>query len=161
MEAIRKLVESPEFQAAKQKTRQAARKAWAAVIERIEAVLTESQRTAYHALLGAPFDLSRLRQEAQNERAVRSPQGGRGVRPRRRRRWRRPASRSELRYQGRPAGVRKDGRHPRVLFDEAHNNFHTAGGRYKPFAELIANDGYQVIPNRRSSPGRCFGRATS
>jgi hypothetical protein len=35
-----------------------------------------------------------------------------------------------------------------VLFDEAHNNFHTAGGRYKGFAELIANDGYRVTPNR-------------
>jgi hypothetical protein len=40
----------------------------------------------------------------------------------------------------------KDG--PRVLFDEAHNNFHTATGRYKPFADLIGNDGYQVIPNK-------------
>ena len=39
----------------------------------------------------------------------------------------------------------KDG--PKVLFDEAHNNFHTASGRYKPFADLITNDGYQVIPN--------------
>ena len=39
-------------------------------------------------------------------------------------------------------------RHPRVLFDEAHHNFHTAGGRYKPFADLITSDGYQVIPNR-------------
>jgi hypothetical protein len=38
--------------------------------------------------------------------------------------------------------------HPRVLFDEAHHNFHTTGGRYKPFAEIIANDGYRVIPNR-------------
>ena len=37
---------------------------------------------------------------------------------------------------------------PRVLFDEAHNNFHTAGGRYKPFADLITNDGYQVTPNK-------------
>jgi len=36
---------------------------------------------------------------------------------------------------------------PKVLFDEAHNNFHTASGRYKPFADLIANDGYQVTPN--------------
>src|SRR5207247_11394194 len=36
---------------------------------------------------------------------------------------------------------------PRVLFDEAHNNFHTASGRYKPFADLITNDGYQVTPN--------------
>lgn len=37
---------------------------------------------------------------------------------------------------------------PRVLFDEAHNNFHTASGRYKPFADLITNDGYQVTPNK-------------
>jgi len=38
---------------------------------------------------------------------------------------------------------------PRVLFDEAHNNFHTAGGRYKPFADLIFSDGYQVVVNRK------------
>ena len=38
--------------------------------------------------------------------------------------------------------------HPRVLFDEAHHNFHTAGGRYKPFADLITHDGYRVIPNQ-------------
>jgi hypothetical protein len=38
---------------------------------------------------------------------------------------------------------------PRVLFDEAHNNFHTAAGRYKPFAELIANDGYLLKTNRK------------
>jgi hypothetical protein len=37
---------------------------------------------------------------------------------------------------------------PKVLFDEAHNNFHTASGRYKPFADLISNDGYQVTPNK-------------
>ena len=37
--------------------------------------------------------------------------------------------------------------HPRVLFDEAHNNFHTAGGRYKPFADLITSDGYRVSAN--------------
>jgi hypothetical protein len=36
---------------------------------------------------------------------------------------------------------------PKVLFDEAHNNFHTASGRYKPFVDLISNDGYQVVPN--------------
>ncbi len=36
---------------------------------------------------------------------------------------------------------------PKVLLDEAHNNFHTASGRYKPFADLITNDGYQVTPN--------------
>jgi len=37
---------------------------------------------------------------------------------------------------------------PKVLFDEAHNNFHTAGGRYKPFADLITSDGYQVTPGK-------------
>src|SRR5258706_2521401 len=37
--------------------------------------------------------------------------------------------------------------HPRVLFDEAHRNFHTTAGRYKPFATLIANDGCRVTPN--------------
>ena len=45
----------------------------------------------------------------------------------------------------RPA-YKKNG--PKVLFDEAHNNFHTSGGRYKAFADLITNDGYQVTPNK-------------
>ena len=43
---------------------------------------------------------------------------------------------------------RKSG--PKVLFDEAHNNFHTSSGRYKPFADLITNDGYQVVPNKQA-----------
>jgi hypothetical protein len=38
--------------------------------------------------------------------------------------------------------------HPKVLFDEAHFNFHTASGRYKPFADLVTNDGYRVTPNK-------------
>ena len=38
---------------------------------------------------------------------------------------------------------------PKVLFDEAHNNFHTASGRYKPFADLVTNDGYLVVPNKQ------------
>lgn len=38
---------------------------------------------------------------------------------------------------------------PRVLFDEAHNNFHTTTGRYKPFVDLIMQDGYRVIRNRQ------------
>jgi len=38
---------------------------------------------------------------------------------------------------------------PRVMFDEAHNNFHTADGRYKPFVDLIMNDGYRVVRNRK------------
>ena len=39
--------------------------------------------------------------------------------------------------------------HPKVLFDEAHFNFHTASGRYKGFADLITNDGYRVTPNKQ------------
>lgn len=39
------------------------------------------------------------------------------------------------------------GNSPKVLFDEAHHNFHTTTGRYQPFAALIGNDGYQVIAN--------------
>ena len=38
--------------------------------------------------------------------------------------------------------------HPKVLFDEAHFNFHTTTGRYKPFASLVTNDGYQVTANK-------------
>jgi hypothetical protein len=45
-----------------------------------------------------------------------------------------------------PAYTKK---HPKVLFDEAHNNFHTSTGRYKPFADLITSDGYSVTPNKQ------------
>ena len=38
---------------------------------------------------------------------------------------------------------------PRVMFDEAHHNFHTMEGRYKPFVDLVLNDGYRVIRNRQ------------
>ena len=47
----------------------------------------------------------------------------------------------------RPAYTNK---HPKVLFDEAHNNTETVSGHYKPFAELITNDGYTVTRNARS-----------
>jgi hypothetical protein len=36
---------------------------------------------------------------------------------------------------------------PRVLLDEAHRNFHTTGGRYKPFVDLVTSDGYRVSAN--------------
>ena len=34
---------------------------------------------------------------------------------------------------------------PTVAIDEAHSNFHTAGGQYKPFTDLLTSDGYRVI----------------
>ena len=38
---------------------------------------------------------------------------------------------------------------PSVLFDEAHHNVHTAGGKYRPFVNLVTHDGYRVTPNRK------------
>lgn len=34
---------------------------------------------------------------------------------------------------------------PVVAIDEGHSNFHTATGQYRPFAELLRSDGYEVI----------------
>lgn len=34
----------------------------------------------------------------------------------------------------------------RIYIDEAHNNFHTMDGRYKPFADLLTRDGYVIKP---------------
>jgi hypothetical protein len=38
---------------------------------------------------------------------------------------------------------------PRVLFDEAHYNSDTTNNRYKPFADLLFNDGYHIAVNRQ------------
>ena len=42
-----------------------------------------------------------------------------------------------------PAYQEREG--PIVGIDEAHNNFHTATGRYAPFANLLMRDGYRVV----------------
>jgi hypothetical protein len=39
---------------------------------------------------------------------------------------------------------------PRVLFDEAHNNAHTAVGSFKPFADLLQDDGYHLVRNHKT-----------
>ncbi len=36
---------------------------------------------------------------------------------------------------------------PLVLIDEAHNNFLTLSGRYKPFAQVLKSDGFRVDSN--------------
>ncbi|HTU16844.1 MAG TPA: DUF4350 domain-containing protein [Gemmataceae bacterium] len=43
-----------------------------------------------------------------------------------------------------PRPAYESGKGPRIAIDEAHYNFHTAEGRYKPFAELLRRDGYRV-----------------
>jgi len=37
---------------------------------------------------------------------------------------------------------------PIVFIDEAHNNFHTANGRYKPFVQVLTSNGYTVKPSK-------------
>lgn len=37
---------------------------------------------------------------------------------------------------------------PRILLDEAHNNFHTMDGRYRTAARLLEEDGFRVDPLR-------------
>lgn len=43
--------------------------------------------------------------------------------------------------------------HPRVGIDELHKNFHTKDGRYKPFAALLASDGFRVAAAPKFTPG--------
>jgi hypothetical protein len=48
--------------------------------------------------------------------------------------------------------------HPRLVIDEAHDNFHTADGRYKPFADLLRSDGYEVVGgSKKFEPGSLAG----
>jgi hypothetical protein len=44
-----------------------------------------------------------------------------------------------------------------VLVDEAHFNFHTAGERYRAFAELLRSDGYVVEPSNRKFTREALG----
>jgi len=53
-----------------------------------------------------------------------------------------------------PAFTKK---HPRIGIDEAHRNFHTREGRYKPFASLMESDGYVVSAAPRFESGLLKG----
>jgi len=46
---------------------------------------------------------------------------------------------------------------PTVAIDEAHGNFHTADGRYKPFADLLRSDGYEVLAFTSTFDARSLG----
>src|SRR5262249_38748784 len=43
-----------------------------------------------------------------------------------------------------PKPAYPSGKGPHVIVDGGHHNFHTADGRYLPFAELLRRDGYRV-----------------
>jgi hypothetical protein len=49
--------------------------------------------------------------------------------------------------------------HPVVVLDEAHANFHTVSGRYKPFADLLQADGYRVIAGTQTFTAGALGGA--
>lgn len=51
------------------------------------------------------------------------------------------------------------GSHPLVVLDEAHANFHTASGRYKPFADLLQADGYRVVAGTEPFTARALESA--
>jgi hypothetical protein len=42
------------------------------------------------------------------------------------------------------------GKGPVILLDEAHHNFHTTAGRFRPFAEFLRQDGYVVTGNTQA-----------
>jgi hypothetical protein len=43
------------------------------------------------------------------------------------------------------------GKGPKIAIDEAHNNYHTVTGRYKPFADLLRQDGYRVEGSNKAA----------
>ena len=58
-----------------------------------------------------------------------------------------------------PAAAFGAGQGPRVLLDEAHNNFHTVDGRYAPFVKILRRDGFIVEPLRSRFSGATLAPA--
>ncbi len=58
------------------------------------------------------------------------------------------SQRADVKFDARVAHPAYSKSGPLVRIDEAHRNFHTAFGRYRPFATLVRNDGYRVDSNR-------------
>jgi hypothetical protein len=53
-----------------------------------------------------------------------------------------------------------EGTGPVVWIDEAHNKFHTASGRYRPFAGLLRRDGYVVSASAADFDKASLGKAS-
>jgi len=69
-----------------------------------------------------------------------------------------PAQQADPNFDARVSNPAYTNKRPKVIFDEAHNNVHTASGLYKPFVDLITNDGYVVVPNKEKfQPGTLAG----
>ncbi|HVC98029.1 MAG TPA: hypothetical protein VND64_30440 [Pirellulales bacterium] len=138
LDSVRKLVKSDEFRSAKEIARRAVLESWAASTRRIEQSLTEAQRTDYRKLLGKPYDLEKLLSNVEESDDVALVASSLGL----------TGQRADPDFDVTVAEPAYSQTHPSVLFDEGHRNFHTAGGRYKVFADLITNDGYRVTSSR-------------
>jgi hypothetical protein len=138
-EALRKQLDTPEFRTVAAKARRDTKMAWDSTIQQIGRVLTDAQRTSYENSLGPSFDARKLQAAEDDVQAaaefIASRVTGRG-------------QRADSEFDTKVAHPAYSTSHPTVLFDEAHHNFHTADGRYKPFADLMGHDGYRVVPNR-------------
>jgi hypothetical protein len=94
-------------------------------------------------MLGTPFDLAKLRFEGnRSETDVDLQMAGRA--------FGFGGQRADPGFDVKVAYPTFTYQHPRVAIDEAHHNFHTTLGRYKPFADLMTNDGFLVSRNTQT-----------
>jgi hypothetical protein len=131
-------VQTPEFTETVRAGRQRIRAARAAMMAQVAAVLSERQNAAYQKMLGAPFEIPTPGAADDVEMLTRRVGGALGIVG---------GQRADPNFDVKVANPAYAESHPRVLIDEAHHNFHTAAGRYKPFAQIAASDGYLVAPS--------------
>jgi DNA-binding TFAR19-related protein (PDSD5 family) len=142
-EEIRKLVESNEFQLTKQKHWLELFGVRDATLRRIEDALSKGERDAFRIMTGAPLDVESFFLEMAPKGAATNDDIA-GVADQ----LGLLDQRADLNFDVKVAQPAYVSEHPAVLFDEAHHNFHTSGGRYKAFADLVANDGYRLTANQ-------------
>ncbi|HEV3338980.1 MAG TPA: hypothetical protein VG125_01445, partial [Pirellulales bacterium] len=134
---IRTFVASEAFRSSENEAIPPVLEIWTKAVAKIEEALTEEQRLRYRELRGVAFDVGKLLSEADDDPVARVA-ASLGL----------TGQRSDPDFDVSVARPAYPDLHPSVLFDEGHRNFHTAGGRYKPFVNLITNDGYRVTPGQ-------------
>jgi hypothetical protein len=137
-DSLRRFVQGLGFQLVQEQSRHLAAAHRLGVMLRIAKVLSGPQQAQLGTLLGAPFDVPRPPRGDAIDRDTRLVARQLGL----------VGQRADIRFSIKIARPAYSGRHPRVLIDEAHHNFHTRSGRYKVFGDLIANDGYDVAAGK-------------
>ncbi len=152
---VSRFVASPAFRASKEKAWSAVFAAREETLKRVEGALTDRHREIYRGLLGEPFAVESMRDDLSPSRLGLDYEVSLVAQQ----------LHIDLGQRADPYFIAEvanpaysSDRHPTVLFDEAHHNYHTTTGRYRPFAELIGRDGYKVTPNREPfTPTRLAG----